>query len=81
VFDSLAGAAEARVTVERNGAKQDLVLNLAEIAPEAERLATAPPPEDPSMQPAGASPPGPPPGVESGDPPPPPPGPEGESAR
>lgn len=81
VFDSLAGAAEARVTIERNSAKQDLVLNLAEIAPEAERLATAPPPDDPSMQPAGASPPGPPPGVESGDPPPPPPGPDGESAR
>ena len=81
VFDSLAGAAEARVTVERGGARQDLVLNLAEIAPEAERLATAPPPgEDPSMAPVGASPPGPPPGVES-EAPVPPPGPEGDSAR
>jgi hypothetical protein len=67
------------VTVERSGAKQDLVLNLAELASEAERIATAPPP-DPT-QPGGASPPGPPPGVSPGDIPPPPPGPEAESAR
>jgi general secretion pathway protein C len=44
VFDSLAGAAEARVTVERgNGMTQELVLNLAEIASEAEQLAQAGP--------------------------------------
>jgi general secretion pathway protein C len=57
VFDSLAGAGEARVTVERGGAKQDLVLNLAEIAPEAERLATAEAAVEPPEPPAGASPP------------------------
>jgi general secretion pathway protein C len=48
VFDSLSGAAEARVTVERNGTAQDLVLNLAEIASEAEQIATEPPP-DPTL--------------------------------
>ena len=42
VFDSLSGAGEARVTVERNGVSQELVLNLAEIAVEAEQIATAP---------------------------------------
>src|SRR5690606_1382672 len=42
VFDSLSGAGEARVTVERNGVSQELVLNLAEIAAEAEQIATAP---------------------------------------
>jgi general secretion pathway protein C len=39
VFNSLSNAAEANVTVERNGTRQDLHLNLAEIASEAERLA------------------------------------------
>jgi general secretion pathway protein C len=39
VFNSLSSAAEANVTVERNGARQELHLNLAEIANEAERLA------------------------------------------
>jgi general secretion pathway protein C len=48
VFDTLSGAAEARITVERNGTAQDLVLNLAEIASEAEQIANAPPP-DPTM--------------------------------
>jgi type II secretion system protein C len=48
VFDSLSGAAEARVTVERNGTAQDLVLNLAEIASEAEQIAAEPPP-DPTL--------------------------------
>jgi hypothetical protein len=43
IFDSLANAGEARVTVERNGTPQDLVLNLAEIVREAEQLANAPP--------------------------------------
>lgn len=81
VFDSLAGAAEARVTVERGGARQDLVLNLAEIAPEAERLATTPPAvEDPATPPVGASPPGPqpeaPPEELAG-----PPRPDGDTAR
>ncbi len=44
IFNSLGAAAEARVTVQRNGREQDLNLNLAEIANEAERLAEAPPP-------------------------------------
>jgi hypothetical protein len=64
--------------VERNGARQDLVLNLAEIAPEAERLATAPPADD-TTQPGGASPPGLPPGIAPDAPDP--PGPDAESAR
>lgn len=45
VFGTLSGAAEARVTVIRNGSQQDLQLNLAEIANEAERLAQPPPPD------------------------------------
>jgi general secretion pathway protein C len=39
VFNSLSGAAEAHITVMRNGTQQDLHLNLADIANEAERLA------------------------------------------
>jgi general secretion pathway protein C len=39
VFNSLSSAAEANITVERNGTRQELHLNLAEIANEAERLA------------------------------------------
>jgi general secretion pathway protein C len=39
VFNSLSSAAEANITVERNGARQELHLNLAEIASEAERMA------------------------------------------
>jgi general secretion pathway protein C len=39
VFNSLSNAAEANITVERNGTRQELHLNLAEIAIEAERLA------------------------------------------
>jgi general secretion pathway protein C len=39
VFSSLSSAAEANITVERNGTRQDLHLNLAEIASEAERMA------------------------------------------
>jgi general secretion pathway protein C len=42
VFDSLSGAAEARVMVDRNGTSQELVLNLAEIASEAENIANTP---------------------------------------
>ncbi|MEO8315041.1 MAG: hypothetical protein ABI645_09625, partial [Pseudomonadota bacterium] len=39
VFNSLSSAAEANVTVERNGNRQELHLNLAEIANEAEKMA------------------------------------------
>jgi general secretion pathway protein C len=39
IFNSLSTASEAQVTVERNGTRQELRLNLAEIASEAEKLA------------------------------------------
>lgn len=59
VFDSLSGAAEARLTVERNGTSQEVVLNLAEIANEAEQIATTPPdpgtPPEPSPDPGAES--------------------------
>ncbi len=65
IFDSLSGAAEARVTVERNGVSQEIVLNLAEIASEAEQIAQAPPePDVPPAVPDAAA-----------------PGPEAETAR
>lgn len=76
VFDSLSGAAEARVTVNRNGTSQEITLNLAEIAMEAEQIAATPvePPPPPDMNPGGAT----------GAPPPspaPPPEPDPESTR
>lgn len=43
IFNSLNGAAEARVTVVRNGSPLELHLNLAEMATEAERLTQGPP--------------------------------------
>jgi general secretion pathway protein C len=55
VFGTLGSVAEARVTVVRNGSQQDLMLNLAEVANEAERMsreATAPAGTPGSMQPA-----------------------------
>jgi general secretion pathway protein C len=52
VFGTLANSAEAHITVTRNGAEQDLVLNLAAVANEAEQLA----------QPVSEAPPGAPPG-------------------
>ena len=42
IFNSLSGAAEARVTVIRNGSPLELHLNLAEVATEAERLNQGP---------------------------------------
>jgi general secretion pathway protein C len=53
VFNTLSGAADARITVMRNGATQDLQLNLAEIANEAERLAQSPAPPPAPAQPMG----------------------------
>lgn len=53
IFNSLSTAAEARVTVLRGNTSMDLLLNLAEVAREAEQLATGPQPPD------GAPPPGP----------------------
>jgi general secretion pathway protein C len=47
VFGTLSSVAEARVTVIRNGAQQELLLNLAEVANEAERMNAQPPPPTP----------------------------------
>jgi general secretion pathway protein C len=52
IFNSLNGAAEARVTVVRNGSPLELQLNLAEMASEAERLSQNPAP--PGGVPPGA---------------------------
>lgn len=54
IFNSLNGAAQARVTVNRNGRETELNLNMAEIASEAERLAESPPPEQPDPGPDSA---------------------------
>jgi general secretion pathway protein C len=51
VFNTLNGASQARVTVNRNGRETELNLNLAEIANEAERLAEAPPRTEPDPGP------------------------------
>ncbi len=51
IFNSLSSSAEAQVTLTRNGVQQDLRLNLAEVANEAERLATAPANTGPSPPP------------------------------
>jgi general secretion pathway protein C len=44
IFGTLSSAADAHVTVMRNGRSQDLVLNLAQVAAEAERLSSEPAP-------------------------------------
>ncbi|MEY2855500.1 MAG: hypothetical protein RL030_2632 [Pseudomonadota bacterium] len=45
IFSTLSSVAEARVTVIRNGSQQELVLNLADVANEADRMnVQAPPP-------------------------------------
>ena len=45
IFSTLSSVAEARVTVIRNGSQQELVLNLADVTNEADRMnAQAPPP-------------------------------------
>ena len=78
IFDSLATSPEARVTVERNGVPQELVLNLAEIVNEAEQLANAPPTPElagpPPPDSTGAFP-------DASNPPGPPPEPDADSAR
>lgn len=53
IFNSLSSSATARVTVLRGGREQELNLNLAEIANEAERLADAPPPAPTEPPPPG----------------------------
>jgi general secretion pathway protein C len=54
VFGTLANSAEAHITVTRNGTEQDLLLNLAEIANEAEQLVQ---PQTGEVPPPGAEPP------------------------
>jgi general secretion pathway protein C len=46
IFSTLGNSADARVTVERNGSQQELALNLADIANEAEKLSQITPPVD-----------------------------------
>jgi len=41
IFGTLASSTDARVTITRNGRQQELVLNIAQITAEAERLGTA----------------------------------------
>ena len=47
IFSTLSSVAEARVTVIRNGSQQELVLNLAEVANEADRMNAQAPPARP----------------------------------
>jgi general secretion pathway protein C len=51
IFGTLSSVAEARVTVIRNGAQQELVLNLADVANEAERMNPQAPPPPNTMPP------------------------------
>ena len=51
IFGTLSNAGEARVTVMRNGRQQDLVLNLAQVVAEAEKMATPAAPATPSAPP------------------------------
>jgi general secretion pathway protein C len=51
IMSTLNSAAQARVTVTRNGREQDINLNLAEIANEAEQLADSPQSEEPDPGP------------------------------
>ena len=59
IFGTLSNAGEARVTVMRNGRQQDLVLNLAQVVAEAEKMAkpaapAGPPPQGQSIPPPAA---------------------------
>jgi len=59
IFGTLASSTEARVTITRNGRQQELVLNIAQISAEAERLGSGgdgniPMPDDqPPVEPTG----------------------------
>jgi general secretion pathway protein C len=55
IFSTLNSSADARVTVTRNGRQQELVLNIAQIASEAEQLGNPGDgmiPQDPAPEPA-----------------------------
>ena len=45
IFSTLSSSTDARVSVTRNGRQQDLVLNLAQIAAEAEQVGSDPQPD------------------------------------
>ncbi len=59
IFGTLASSTDARVTITRNGRQQELVLNIAQITAEAERLGVAAdgniPADPPPMEPAGGN--------------------------
>jgi general secretion pathway protein C len=68
IFRTLGSSPEAHVTVTRNGASQDLVLNLAQVTQEAESIASTPPGATPGDQ-AQPAPPGAGPGADQPRPP------------
>jgi general secretion pathway protein C len=61
VFRTIGSSNEARVTVLRNGQQQDLTLNMAQVAQEAEALVGQPPQDQAQAQPSAAEAPSPPP--------------------
>jgi general secretion pathway protein C len=69
IFRTLGSSPEAHVTVTRNGAQQDLVLNLAQVTQEAESIAGAQPGAASGDQAQPASPPGTGPGADQPRPP------------
>lgn len=58
ILHTLSSSSEAHVTVIRNGQPQDLTLNIAQVAQEADALATQEPAAAPGIGPGGASAPG-----------------------
>src|SRR2546423_246635 len=64
ILRTLGSSSEARVTLIRGGQQQDLTLNIAQVAQEADSLAQSPPPGSPGALPAADQPPVPPPPVE-----------------
>ena len=53
ILHTLGSSSEAHVTVIRNGQQQDLVLNIAQVAQEADSLAAQEPPGAGAMSPSG----------------------------
>jgi general secretion pathway protein C len=64
IFNTLSSSTDARVSITRNGRQQELMLNLAQVAAEAEQLGAAPAPEGNIPIEQGAAPPEPNPGNE-----------------
>jgi general secretion pathway protein C len=69
ILHTLGSSSEAHVTVIRNGQQQDLVLNIAQVAQEADSLAAQEQPGGAAMSPGGnaGAPFAPPPGTPVGD--------------